>query len=47
LIAGFAVAELVGVQCLGSEPVGVVVEPVEMPCRDLQAVEAAGDIEWV
>ena len=47
MIAEFPVAGLVGVQCLGSEPVGVVVEPVEMPCRDLQAVEAAGDIEWV
>lgn len=44
-IAGLAVAGLVGMQCLGLEPVGVVVEPVEMPCRDLQAAEAAGDIE--
>ena len=45
LIAGLAVAELVGMQCLGLEPVEVVVEPVEMPSRDLQAAEAAGDIE--
>ena len=45
LIAGLAVAELVGMQCLGLEPVGVVVEPVEMSHRDLQAAEAAGGIE--
>ena len=45
LIAGLAVAELVGMQFLCFEPVGVVVEPVEISHRDLQAAEAAGGIE--